>query len=316
MGIVLLAVMALAAEPTVQSYLVALDGQDVGWAELGLERPAGGPKKGAFKFTWKADLVVSGDPCLRAHEETSGSAKLSDAALPEELFLALAGELGVGCKAIKAPGVKRGQACWTEASPEHAVGTILGLPVEVSFAPNLMPTTVRYKTLGLTYRQAAEAPENPTECHRTVADDGVLAPGSEGLKARKLAHAVYATPLAPTDVRVSTAVLPPAVKALVADLRSEDLSSCQAAAEALVSQLTAKGFPARAVAGLLLDEGRYYPHAWVDMTLGKEHVALDATTSDGAADAGRIEVGSLGDLQAGLNLLRLLHEPPKLTLHE
>jgi Transglutaminase-like superfamily len=321
---ILLTALFLAADPgansTTQSYVISLDDRDVGYAELSIERPATNPKKGTFKYTFSADLGVSGDPCLRSHEDTSGTGKATDAALPEELFIALAGELGNNCKTLKGAGPilrkDKGKGCWTEASFENATGTIFGVPVEVRFSPNLMPESVKYKTLGVAYRSVVEVPAELKECRRTVADDGVEAEGAKGLPARKLVHAVYDTKPSPTEVKVSTVALPPAVKETVADQRSEEMSSCQAAAETLAKALTEKGVQARAVAGLILDDGRYYPHAWVEAKIGKDWVALDSTTSDGAADAGRLKIGPLGELETGLNLLRLLHAPPKLTSSE
>jgi transglutaminase-like putative cysteine protease len=102
----------------------------------------------------------------------------------------------------------------------------------------------------------------------------------------------------------------------VADRRSEELASCQATALSLAKDLAEKGFATRAVAGLIVDDGRYYPHAWTEAKIGKDWVALDATTSDGAADAGRLRVGILGDFQTGIDLLKLMHAPPKLSAHE
>jgi hypothetical protein len=325
-----LALLALAlADPTSQIYAISLDGNDVGYAELGVERPASNPKKGTFKYTWTADLMVSGDPCLRSHEETSGSAKVTDATLPEELFVALAGEIGPGCKSVRSgapgPSQKKGKGCWTDASFENATGTLFDSPIEVTFAPNLMPSTVKYKELGITYRQVAEVSDELKECKRTAADDGIEAPGAKGIAARKLTHAVFeTTPSAAaepadaekTEVKVVRVALPAGVKEIIADRRSEELSSCQLVAEGLIQDLTAKGHVARGVVGLLLDDGRYYPHAWVEVKVGKEWVALDATTSDGAADAGRFRVGPMGEMKTGLDLLKLLHAPPKLVVHE
>src|SRR5271170_4039100 len=86
-----------AMAPQSQSYLISLDGADVGFATLTLERIS----QKELKYSWRAELAVSGDPCLRSIENTSGKAKLSDAVLPEELFVALAPDIGTGCRKIR-----------------------------------------------------------------------------------------------------------------------------------------------------------------------------------------------------------------------
>ena len=57
-----------AMAPQSQSYLISLDGADVGFATLTLERIS----QKELKYSWRAELAVSGDPCLRSIENTSG----------------------------------------------------------------------------------------------------------------------------------------------------------------------------------------------------------------------------------------------------
>lgn len=303
------------ASGTSQAYVIALDGADVGFAELTLERP--GSQSEPFAYAFRAELNVSGDPCLRSQETSSGRAKRADAVLPEEVFVALGGELGVGCRKIRGAG-QAGTGCWTESSPEGAKGTLFGVAVEVSYSANLMPESVRYPSLGLSYRAIPQVPEALRACHRTAADEGVAAPGASAVAARKLVHASYLYASSKIDVRAASEPLPEKVHAAVNAVRSQELSSCQEAALALVRELSGRGLPARAVAGLILDDGRFYPHAWTEVRIGKEKawIALDATTSEGAADAGRLRVGLLGEFQTGLDLLKLLHGVPRLGAHD
>ncbi len=80
-----------AMAPQSQSYLISLDGSEVGFATLTIERIS----QKEIKYAWKAELAISGDPCLRSIEETRPEkTKLSDAVLPEELFVALAPDIG------------------------------------------------------------------------------------------------------------------------------------------------------------------------------------------------------------------------------
>ena len=161
----------------------SLDGADVGYATLTIERIT---QKEPLKYSWKAELAVSGDPRLRSSESTSGKAKLGDPVLPEEVFVALVLEIGTGCRKIRGTDltVATGQGCWTEASREHAEGTLFGTKVLVNYGPEMMPASVRYPKLGLAYRAVVAVPDELRECKRTVADDGVAAPGGAGLSSR------------------------------------------------------------------------------------------------------------------------------------
>jgi len=305
-----------ASAPQAQSYLISLDDAQVGFATLSVERIS----QKEIKYAWKAELQVSGDPCLRSVESAAGKAKLNDPVLPEELFVALAPDLGNGCRKIKGSdaAVAPGQGCWTEASQEHAEGTLFGTPVQVNYGPDLMPASVRYPKLGLVYRSAAEIPEDLRECQRTVADDGVVAPGGKGLVPGTVDKATYrgATDAETVTVHRSRAALPAAVVAAIASVRGNDLKSCRQAAESLSRQLKAKHFQSRLVSGLLVDQGRYYPHAWLEVKVGQDWLPVDATTGDGPADATHLKIGLLGDFQSGIDVLKMLHAPPTVTVEE
>jgi len=303
-GRLMLGVMA----PQSQSYLISFNGNDVGFATLSIQRIS----TKEVKYSWKAELAVSGDPCLHSTESTSGKAKLNDAVLPEELFVALAPDIGTGCRKIRgAEAREAGQGCWTEASQEHAAGTLFGTPVQVNYGPEMLPASVKYPKLGLAYRVAAEIPEELGQCQHTVADDGVPAPGAAGLGDGELDHASYRGPDGITVVHRSLATLPPAVVEAIDATRDEAPKSCKAAAEALSDRLKEKHLQTRMVSGLLLEHGRYYPHAWLEVKLGKEWVPIDATTGSGTADARHLSIGPLGDFRVGIDLLRLIHSPPE-----
>ncbi len=83
-----------------------------------------------------------------------------------------------------------------------------------------------------------------------------------------------------------------------------------------LEQLKAKHLQTRLVSGLLLDQGRYFPHAWVEVKLGQDWVPVDATSGDGAADAPHLRAGLLGAFQSGIEMLKLLHSPPVVTVEQ
>jgi hypothetical protein len=235
--------------------------------------------------------------------------------------VALAADVGTGCRKIRGaePAAPPGQGCWTEASSEHAEGTLFGNEVKVNYgAGTLMPAEVRYPKLGLTYHEAVSIPDDLKECQHTVADDGVPAPGGRGLVAGSVGKATYKGETAGDSVTVvrSRTALPPAVVSAIAAVRGHDLKSCRQAAESLARALKAKHLQTRPVSGLLLDQGRYYPHAWLEVKLGKDWVPLDATTDDAAADASHLKLGMLDDFQSGIEMLKALHAPPTVTVEE
>jgi len=303
-----------AMAPQSQSYLISLDGSEVGFATLTIERIS----QKEIKYAWRAELAISGDPCLRSIENSTGKTKLSDSVLPEELFVALAADIGTGCRKIRGSDAlaQTGQGCWTEAGQEHAEGTLFGTPVQVNYGPDMMPASVRYPKLGLAYRSAHEIPDELRECHRTVADDGIVAPGGAGISTGGVEKATYKESDETIAVRRSAVALPPAVTAAISAVHDQELKSCREAAEALAGKLRAKNFKTRLVSGLLLDQGRYFPHAWVEVKLGKDWVPVDATSGEGAADASHLRAGLLGDFQAGIDLLKLLHSPPVVTVEQ
>ncbi len=303
-----------ALAPQSQSYLISLDGSEVGFATLTIERIS----QKEIKYAWKAELAISGDPCLRSIESSSGKTKLSDAVLPEEVFVALAPDIGTGCRKIRGSDslAEAGQGCWTEAGQEHAEGTLFGTPVQVNYGPDMMPASVRYPKLGLGYRTAHEIPDELRECHRTVADDGIVAPGGAGIATGDIEKATYKESDETVTVRRSAVALPAAVTAAISAVHDQELKSCREAAEVLAGKLKAKHLQTRLVSGLLLDQGRYFPHAWVEVKLGKDWVPVDATSGEGAADATHLRAGVLGDFQSGIELLKLLHSPPVVTVEQ
>ena len=303
-----------ALAPQSQSYLISLDGADVGFATLTIERIS----QKELKYSWKAELAVSGGPCLRSAESTSGKTKLGEAVLPEEVFVALAFDIGTGCRKIRGrdPLAPPGQGCWTEASQEHAEGTLFGTKVLVNYGPEMMPASVRYPKLGLAYRAAVAIPDELRECKRAAADEGVVAPGGAGLSAGDLDKVSYKGAEGTVTVTRNPVTLPAAVTDAISEVQDQELKSCREAAEALAKRLKAKKLQTRLVSGLLLDQGHYFPHAWVEVKLGKDWVPVDSTTGAGTADASHLRVGTLGDFQAGLDLLKLLHAPPTVTVEK
>lgn len=328
----LLGLTAALVLPGAQAYVLSFDGADVGYAELTVERTA----PGRFAYAFHAELTVCREPCLSNAESSKGEAlvgptaagetvfsKELPAGLPEELFVALAPDLGTGCRAVRGAG-HTGTGCWTQVSGAAARGTLFGEPLDVTYGANQLPGVIRYEGLGLEYRAVAAIPAGLFGCQRAgvhaaspaIADEGVAAPGGTGVEGRALSSASFALKTGLRETRRPLRAIPKALGAIVAEVRARELHACQVVAAALERALAAHGFESRQVVGLLLDGGRYYPHAWNEVRVGRQWLGVDASTGEGWADAGRVRAGLLGVFDSGLALLRLLHAPPTVVSHD
>lgn len=81
--------------------------------------------------------------------------------------------------------------------------------------------------------------------------------------------------------------------------------SCRAHAALFAAIAAAAGIDARTVIGLVVAEGRLYPHAWVEVRVGSAWFAADPT--EGAAPPRAPRIGLGNERTAGERLLRVRH---------
>ena len=72
-----------------------------------------------------------------------------------------------------------------------------------------------------------------------------------------------------------------------------------------VALARAVGLPARAVAGLLYLDGRFYYHAWPEVYLGDAWLAVDPTLGQFPADAAHLRF-TVGGLARQVELVRVI----------
>lgn len=277
----------LALTPPVGSrgYIVLLDGRPDGAAALTVREEAEG-----LRFDWRAEIGVSASPCLVATEARRGVYVLGEGAPPDELAIPLAAAGG---------------------------GTVTGLAGGERFVATArlgaLPDRVELPELGISY---VATPGSPAwgRCWPGGLDRGVALLGAP-TDPRRWRGARFEVVGVGLPARVASSAgggaLPrAAARAAAALFRTAGGRDCRAVAGDLAKALRAAGIPARVVAGLLVSEGRLWPHAWTEARLEGRWQPLDATTGPSFADAGRIRVGTLeGDerSRAGRALLRWRH---------
>ncbi len=263
-------------------YRVLSDGRDAGAASLLLRRAPGG----GLSWRWRSRIAVSRSPCLFSEERRSGTWRPGEP-VPDEIAASL-----------------------VHGEPGRWVATRLsGEAARVLPGADGLPDGVVLDVLGISYVAAPAAALSWNRCRAGVLDEGLKVQGALGIRPRRLREAEWN--LGGRIIQVSVPDLPPppdVVAAVDGEYARAAGRDCKTVAAALARRLSDVGRKAWIVAGLLLDHGRLWPHAWVRVQVGGVYQAVDATTGLSWADAGRIEVGPLeggNRLGTGAELLRL-----------
>ncbi len=312
---------ALPAPSGVRRYELLVGGRAVGRAELRLEGEAGG-----LRYGWRAAIAIGGRPCLWAREAREGGVRPREGApLPEEVALPLA--LARGLREVDLAGTAGGggRLVVERVSGREASGTVLGEPFHARIGTDGLPEIFELPRLGVVYRAAASLEGSDALCRAASLRGPLPVAGlPSGIDPRWLRVARFravgaGAPLEAGTVRSELPLDPRAAALVRAAAERSAGRDCQAVAKELRDALVQAGFQAKVVGGFLLDREAevpaplavrapvLWPHAWVELATPRGPVALDSTTGEGLADAGRLALGPLeGEraLETGLALLR------------